>query len=84
VAFEEGCTDWLPEVGLLPPQEPEAEHDVALLLDQETRVLCPCWILEGLALRDKLGAGAGAGELAVTATETVRATFPPAPLQVSV
>jgi hypothetical protein len=84
VAFEEGCIDWLPEVGLLPPQDPEAEHDVALLLDQEMSVLCPCWILEGLTLRDKLGAGVGGGALAVTATETARLTLPPAPLQVSV
>lgn len=73
---------WLPEMDLLPPQEPEAEHDVALLLNQETTVLCPCWILVGLALMDKVGAGGGA--LAVTATETVRVTLPPVPLQVRV
>ncbi len=34
VAFDVGCTPWLPLTGLLPPQDPDAEHDVALLLDQ--------------------------------------------------
>lgn len=75
---------WLPEVGLLPPQEPEAEHEVALLVVQETTVVCPCLILVGLALIDKLGAGVGGGVFAVTATDTVRVMLPPEPLHVSV
>lgn len=76
--------DWLPEVGLPPPQEPEAEHEVALLLVQDTNVFWPCWILLGLALIDSDGAGAGGGWLAATETETVRLIVPPAPLQVRV
>lgn len=84
MAFEEGCIVWLPDVGLLPPHDPEAEHELAWLLVQERTVLCPCSILVELRLMDKAGAGAGGGVFAVTAIEAVRVMLPPAPMQVSV
>jgi hypothetical protein len=82
VALLDGCIFWLPEVDFPPPQEPEAEQEVALLLVQETTVLWPCWMLDGLAKIERLGAGVGA--LCVTATPPVLETLPPAPLQVRV
>lgn len=59
VAFEAGCTPWLPLSGLLPLQAPAAEHELALLLDQLTVDPCPDWMLDGFALMDRVGAGVG-------------------------
>jgi hypothetical protein len=71
----------------LPPQEPDAEQEVVFELFQEMTVLWPCWMLDRLALIDRLGAaggGGGGGVFCATATPTVRVTFPPAPLHVKV
>jgi hypothetical protein len=57
----DGCIAWLPEVDLPPPQEPEAEHAVVLVLAHCSIVLWPCWMLVGLATRFSVGAGVGGG-----------------------
>ena len=65
---------------VLPPVlNPEPEQLVALLELQESVLLCPCVMLEGLAERDALGAGVGAE----TFTRVLFESLPPAPIQVT-
>jgi hypothetical protein len=55
---------------LLPPHDPEARQEVALLLVHESVVVCPCRMLLELAARVTDGAGVealeGASPLTVT------------------
>jgi hypothetical protein len=82
VALLDGCIVWLPEVDLPPPHEPEAEQDVTFLPLQEITVLWPRWMLDRLAVMDRVGDGGGA--VLETETPTVREMLPPGPLQVIV
>lgn len=77
-----GPTLWLPDVGLLPDQEPPAEappavHEVALVEDQVRVLEPPAFTVDGLALNDTLGIGGGA-----TDTVTDLLAPPPAPVHV--
>jgi len=71
---------WLPEVALLPDHAPEAAHDAALLLDQESVDVPPEATTAGLA--DSVTVGAGGS--ALTDTVAVREIEPPGPEQLSV
>jgi hypothetical protein len=55
---------------LLPPHDPEARQELALLLVHESVVVCPCRMLVGLEARFSDGAGVegleGASPLTVT------------------
>ena len=72
---------WVPEAGLPPLQEPDAEHEPALLLVQESTVICPCSMSAGVAVRLSDGAGvAGVGAVSLLIfTRTVRIALPLAP-----
>ena len=72
--------DCEPLVALVPDQAPEAVHEVALVVDQETVELPPLVTVLGLAV--KLTVGAGVGGVTETVADCV--ALPPVPLQVSV
>jgi hypothetical protein len=56
-----GPVDWLPEVGLLPDQPPDAMHDVAFVDDQVSVEDEPLTTLVGFAESDTVGSGGGGG-----------------------
>jgi hypothetical protein len=69
----------VPEVALLPLQEPEAVHDVALVVVQARVELLPEVRVDGLGVMVMVGGGG-----AVTVTVVELGAEPPAPVQVSV
>jgi hypothetical protein len=81
--------DWLPEVGLVPDQAPDAVQEVALVDDHVSMDALPLVTDVGLALRDTVGAGGGGGggggsgssSGALTVTVIDWLALPPAPLQ---
>lgn len=81
-----GCITWLPVAAWLPPHDPEAEQELALLLVHESVVVCPCWMLVGLAVKLSDGAGVvGAdGASPLTPTRIVRLVPPRGPEHPSV
>lgn len=66
-----------PLVASLPLHPPDALHEVALVVDQDSVELLPLVIVLGLALKLTVGAGA------VTDTVVDCVALPPAPVQVS-
>lgn len=68
-----------PLMALEPDQAPEAEQEVAFVLDQLTVEACP--LVTELGLADKVTVGAGVGDVTDTVADWV--ALPPAPVQVS-
>ncbi len=71
-----GPTSWLPDVDLLPDQAPPAVHEVALVDDQVSVEEVPATTVDGTAVNEIVGSGAGA-----TVTVTDWLALPPAPVQ---
>ena len=74
--------NWEPLSDLLPNQEPEAVHDVALLELQDNCDAPPDGIDVGLAERLTIGAGGGGGTDTLTVADLL--VLPPEPVQVRV
>ena len=80
MAFEESApVPYVPLIASVPPQAPEAVHEVALVEDQLKVETLPLDRLVGLALSVTVG-----GLLAVTVTVADWLTLPPVPVQVKV